>query len=463
MKKNLIYYSVGVKDEYAEMLKISLETLDNTNPGYPDVLILTDKDYYDRNFVTYKRPNTSVFLLPKVENLDQACFNKLRIFDYIISEYENIIYLDSDTIVNVNLNDLFSKCEQDGKLYTVVEDYRIENHWRIQFSLGTYTYDDLEFFKLNNLYTFNCGTFMFKASFLMKKHFSNVLSLIETHVGEYFTDQSFSNYYFNTYKLSDCTKIVKDVDYLYIIDSNFNEIIDYRGKILHVITELNSSISKIDKMRELRNRVTGGKNYENRNLWIEDIKKYIARGKGVEIGVFKGDFSKDILNNWEGTLYLVDIWKPVQGDYYDYTNNINHPNTIQETINNVEVFGDRAVMIRASSKIASDMFQDESLDFIYIDANHSYDFIVEDINLWFPKLKKGGIFSGHDYILMDWYNDPNFLENKKDKYIYINSVDREPFYAGVFGVNPAVDEFCEKMGYKVNHTDEWFSTWWIIK
>jgi hypothetical protein len=463
MKKNLIYYSVGVKDEYAEMLKISLETLDNTNPGYPDVLILTDKDYYDRNFVTYKRPNTSVFLLPKVENLDQACFNKLRIFDYIISEYENIIYLDSDTIVNVNLNDLFSKCEQDGKLYSVVEDYNIENHWRIQFSLGTYTYDDLEFFKLNNLYTFNCGTFMFKSSLLMKKHFSNVLSLIETHVGEYFTDQSFSNYYFNTYKLSDCTKIVKDIDYLYIVESNYNELLDYSNKILHVITESNSTFSKLDRMKELQRRIVGNKFYGNRSLWIVDINKFIGKGKGVEIGVFKGEFSKQILKNWGGTLYMVDVWKALGDEYVDSSNYVNHTTAYQETMDSIQEYEDRAIMIRTNSKTASEMFEDESLEFIFIDANHAYDYVVEDINMWFPKLKKGGMFSGHDYILMDWYKDPNFTENKKDKHIYTFTTDGEPFYNGIFGVNPAVDEFCEKMGYKVNHTGEWFSTWWIIK
>jgi hypothetical protein len=132
-------------------------------------------------------------------------------------------------------------------------------------------------------------------------------------------------------------------------------------------------------------------------------------------------------------------------------------------MDNIEGYEDRGIMVRASSKKASEMFEDESLDFIFIDANHAYDFVVEDINLWFPKLKKGGVFSGHDYILMDWYNDPNFLENKKDKYIYTFTLDGTPFYNGIFGVNPAVDEFCEKMGYTVNHTGEWFSTWWFIK
>jgi len=43
-------------------------------------------------------------------------------------------------------------------------------------------------------------------------------------------------------------------------------------------------------------------------------------------------------------------------------------------------------------------FADESLDFIYIDANHSYGYVKEDIREWSKKVKKGGVVSGHDYV-----------------------------------------------------------------
>jgi hypothetical protein len=73
-------------------------------------------------------------------------------------------------------------------------------------------------------------------------------------------------------------------------------------------------------------------------------------------------------------------------------------------------------------------------------------------------VKSGGYLCGHDYINLDWYNDPNFAENKKDKYIWNGS-----FYHGVFGVNPAVDEFCTKHNYELKVTSEWFGTWVINK
>ena len=45
------------------------------------------------------------------------------------------------------------------------------------------------------------------------------------------------------------------------------------------------------------------------------------------------------------------------------------------------------------------MFAPESVDFVYIDANHSYTYVRDDIQTWLPKVKKGGIIGGHDY---DW-------------------------------------------------------------
>jgi hypothetical protein len=193
---------------------------------------------------------------------------------------------------------------------------------------------------------------------------------------------------------------------------------------------------------------------------IKQIGTEFQNGKGVEVGTFKGEFSKKILENWGGTLYMVDVWRELSNEeYLDSSNHGNFENGVyHEAMDNIKGFENRAIMIRASSEIASTIFEDNSLDFVYIDANHAYDYVVQDIELWYPKLKNGGYLCGHDYINLDWYNDPNFLGNKKDKHIYSNN-----FYHGVFGVNPAVDEFCEKNGYNVQITNEWFGTWWLTK
>lgn len=193
---------------------------------------------------------------------------------------------------------------------------------------------------------------------------------------------------------------------------------------------------------------------------ITEIGKEFPNGKGVEVGTFKGEFSKEIMENWGGTLYMVDVWRPLSNEeYLDSSNHNNYVNGVySEAINNTKGFEDRAVMVRATSEIASHMFEDNSLDFVYIDANHAYDYVVQDIELWYPKVKEGGYLCGHDYIHMDWYNDPNFALNHKDKHIYNGE-----FYHGVFGVNPAVDEFCDKHGYTPQITKEWFGSWWVKK
>jgi hypothetical protein len=193
---------------------------------------------------------------------------------------------------------------------------------------------------------------------------------------------------------------------------------------------------------------------------MKQIGIEFQNGKGVEVGTFQGEFSKEILENWEGTLYMVDVWRELSDkEYLDSSNHGNFENGVyHEAMNNIKGLEDRAIMIRASSEISSRIFEDNSLDFVYIDANHAYDYVVQDIDLWYPKVKNGGYLCGHDYINLDWYNDPNFLDNKKDKHIYSNN-----FYHGVFGVNPAVDEFCTKNGYELKITKEWFGTWIIKK
>lgn len=201
------------------------------------------------------------------------------------------------------------------------------------------------------------------------------------------------------------------------------------------------------------------KNGLNRVELMSKICSQFPNGVGVEVGTFKGSFSKQIIQNWNGTLYMVDVWRGLKDGYIDSSNHLlQSENVYEEAMKNIEGYEDRAVMIRASSEISAKIFNDNSLDFVYIDANHAYDYVVQDIKLWFPKVKIGGYILGHDYIDLDWYNDPNYLPNKKDKHIWNGN-----FYHGVFGVNPAVDEFCEDYGYELTLTNEWFGTWSVKK
>jgi len=451
--KNLIYYNVSLQDEYSQLVKVSIDKLDKSNPNLCDVLIITTEDFFQRNFADYKRNNLFFHFVALSETSVDVSFKRFEIFDYeFISEYENILYIDSDIWVNLNLESIFNQCE-DNKLYAAVEDYRFENHLRTPFCVEPYTEKDIQYFRENKIHTFNSGLFMFKSSYLMRKHFSNVLKNRELSPKKDLYDQPFLNQYFNTLNLTNTNVIVPGENYLYIVKSNINQNLNIEGKICHFLENIFDGKKKLKTIMEYNKETK----YEHRNDLIDALSSLIGNGKGVEIGAFNGHFSKVILSKWVGTLYMVDVWRGLGEEYEDMSNHNNHSDVFLNTMKNIEGYEDRGVMIRATSKVASEIFEDESLDFVYIDANHAYDFVVEDIKLWFPKLKKGGVFSGHDYLGMDW-DTGYFCPNGKDKYIYTNTYQGTLYYNGIFGVNPAVDEFCKEHNYEVNVTKEWFGT-----
>jgi hypothetical protein len=198
---------------------------------------------------------------------------------------------------------------------------------------------------------------------------------------------------------------------------------------------------------------------KNRIEFFRELFEQMPNGKGVEVGTFRGEFSRQIVSNWNGTLYMVDVWRPLGQEYIDASNHVNFGSGLyHDAINNIVGFEDRAIMVRASSTIASDIFADESLDFVYIDANHAYEFVKEDIAKWWPKVKKGGWLCGHDFLKIDWWEDKAFHDNQIDKHIWTGT-----HYHGLFGVNPAVEEFCKETGNNAYITNEFFGSWFVKK
>lgn len=145
---------------------------------------------------------------------------------------------------------------------------------------------------------------------------------------------------------------------------------------------------------------------------------------GVEIGVASGRNSYNILKNLDMKhLYLIDPFER----YEDYRN--------QKKSSNLSVFEkkarkrlnfDNVTIIKDFSSKAIDSIP-TNLDFVYIDGNHDYKFVKNDIKLYYPKVKKGGIIGGHD------------------------------FNANFEGVARAVLEFIDETGHKLlgNETDWW--------
>lgn len=125
--------------------------------------------------------------------------------------------------------------------------------------------------------------------------------------------------------------------------------------------------------------------------------------KVVEVGVQGGGYAACILRSTNPQqLYLVDCWEYQDPTIYDDPE-ANVPNEMQERLyqeTKARFAGDpRVILVRKYSIEAAALFDDESLDWVYIDANHGYESAKEDIALWWPKVKEGGFLSGHDYIV----------------------------------------------------------------
>jgi hypothetical protein len=122
-------------------------------------------------------------------------------------------------------------------------------------------------------------------------------------------------------------------------------------------------------------------------------------GEGVEVGVASGEFSRTILDRWEGRcLHLVDAWRHVPSrDYVVHVSDSKHEQRFQEMRRRLQPHEGRFQVHRRLSTEAADRFADASLDFVYLDADHSREGLLEDLEAWHPKVRAGGVIAGHDY------------------------------------------------------------------
>lgn len=171
--------------------------------------------------------------------------------------------------------------------------------------------------------------------------------------------------------------------------------------------------------------------------WIsgKDILPLLANFKnpvGIEIGVDEAPTSWFFLKNRPDLkLYGVD---PYQGYQDWYPGGYISQGQQDEKYNNMkrrtEEFGDRWKHYRLTSDDAVRLFDDDAFDFIFIDGLHEYEQVLKDCQNYWPKIKKGGVFAGHDYRVIE-------------------------------GVGRAVDEFAATVGATPIHLPEQDAWYWI--
>lgn len=125
-------------------------------------------------------------------------------------------------------------------------------------------------------------------------------------------------------------------------------------------------------------------------LYSEVVNKcsYQKISHFVEVGSWKGKsacfMAVEIINSHKSIKFdCVDCW--LENEVYN------------EFIENIKPISSSIGVVRQYSKEASTHYRDNSLDFVFIDAHHTYNAVAEDIHCWYPKIKPGGILAGHDF------------------------------------------------------------------
>jgi hypothetical protein len=126
-------------------------------------------------------------------------------------------------------------------------------------------------------------------------------------------------------------------------------------------------------------------------------KRKIDPVLGAEIGVRDGKFISYLLDSFPGlNMYAVDPWVHQPGAAEDYLH-LDFDAVYKRYKERTAHSRNRITELRMYSEQAAKYVVDGTLDFAFIDAQHDYDSVMQDIKLWHPKVRQGGILTGHDY------------------------------------------------------------------
>ena len=118
---------------------------------------------------------------------------------------------------------------------------------------------------------------------------------------------------------------------------------------------------------------------------------------GAEIGVKEGRFISYLLQQYPNLImYAVDPWEDQPNGAETYEG-WDWGDIYTQYREKIAPYQNRVLELQHYSEQAAQHVEDFSLDFVFIDAQHDYDSVKRDIELWTPKLKPGGLLSGHDY------------------------------------------------------------------
>jgi hypothetical protein len=137
---------------------------------------------------------------------------------------------------------------------------------------------------------------------------------------------------------------------------------------------------------------------EELGLWLN--RNHLL-GAGAEVGVAAGEYAANIASLWAGQrLWLIDPWEKQDPALYRESTNDTAPWSLWlAQCKTMAAADNRIGLMQLCSIDAATRFSDGELDFVYIDGAHHFSAVVNDLDVWWPKVKTGGIIGGHDFIV----------------------------------------------------------------
>lgn len=123
----------------------------------------------------------------------------------------------------------------------------------------------------------------------------------------------------------------------------------------------------------------------------------------AEIGVWKGHLMRKILRSYSDIPFLNEYWAidqwDIMGEEHGRMGKLTYEDWTEKYRRCCEdmYWFKKLRVVRLTSKKAVTLFPKGYFDMVFIDASHFYEDVHEDIGLWLPMVRKGGILSGHDY------------------------------------------------------------------
>lgn len=452
---NLIFITLFCNEDYIQLLNkllYSLYKYGNLNKNTHILLytsthlkkIIKDTVKWIKYFTLHFSINDSI------KTKLQACKSRFDLFKLPIESYTNILYLDTDIIINKDINDIFQICQED-KLYASyengfdIDDPKYGNNW------GLRLFSKEEIDKLSDKRGVNSGILLLKNGSKVKKVFENILCDPRNVDNNDIYDQEFINYHFikenllDKYKLAQYIKLLftdKDVDNIPILhfyvqgfdkkislmDSYINKknngyitqtIIDTKKDILNylfpIIEECKENLEGCFFSEHLSNTMSDFR-IENA-ISICDLLLSLDIKNVLEIG-FNAGFS---------TLLMLTVNPHIHITCVDICE---HRYTIPcyEWIS--KKFPNRITFIKGNSEEVLPQLEGTLYDMIHIDGGHSLKTFFHDVQNSIKISKKNTVLVIDDYdfqyinlmwnIFTDYYKMKKYRENKTQSIYLVN-------------------------------------------